>query len=35
MCEPTFEEWFFSFAGELAQLSGEPHRQEGETRQQI
>lgn len=23
MCEPTFEEWFFSFAGELARLNGE------------
>ncbi|MER9484226.1 hypothetical protein NKI74_33890 [Mesorhizobium sp. M0494] len=24
MCEPTFEEWFDSFAGELARLTGEP-----------
>ena len=23
MCEPTFEEWFFSFAGELARLNGD------------
>lgn len=23
MCEPTFEEWFNSFAGELVRLSGE------------
>ena len=23
MCEPTFEEWFLSFAGELARLNGE------------
>jgi hypothetical protein len=22
MCEPTFEEWFESFAGELARLNG-------------
>lgn len=22
MCEPTFEEWFQSFAGELARLDG-------------
>ncbi|WP_037426458.1 hypothetical protein [Sinorhizobium sp. CCBAU 05631] len=24
MCEPTFEEWFERFAGELARLDGEP-----------
>lgn len=23
MCEPTFEEWFESFAGELVRLDGE------------
>ncbi|WP_105386500.1 hypothetical protein [Neorhizobium alkalisoli] len=23
MCEPTFEEWFESFAGEMARLNGE------------
>ncbi|MGO7997849.1 hypothetical protein ACC734_36090 [Rhizobium ruizarguesonis] len=24
MCEPTFEEWLDSFAGELVRLTGEP-----------
>lgn len=23
MCEPTFEEWFFSFAAELERLTGQ------------
>lgn len=23
MCEPTFEEWFFSFAAQLERLSGQ------------
>lgn len=23
MCEPTFEEWFFSFAAELERLNGQ------------